>query len=110
MEVKILKKQQSINMDGKLCLVGNKMNKERIEQGTFKGAKYTDAEWDLIFSVPPTKKNADIIAKAIGRNPGAIELIWRYATTHKKDLMEKGTRAPFGLTCYEESRKRDWVA
>ena len=53
-----------------------------------KGQPYSDDEIRLILSLTPTAENAAKIAIVLGREPKAIELVYRKAMESQKDLLE----------------------
>lgn len=54
-----------------------------------RGRAYRDAEIRLILSTAPTQRNVLLLADALDRTPGAIDLIFRWASTPDWVVAEK---------------------
>ena len=71
--------------------------------------RWSDEDLDIVFSVLPTKENAEKLGKVMDRTPGSIQHVWAWSTSTKKRNMTLGPRGPWAERCRKAKVRNGWL-
>ncbi|MHA1146495.1 MAG: hypothetical protein ACTSRW_17285 [Candidatus Helarchaeota archaeon] len=90
--------------------VFRELEKERGWNDEFSGRPWTDDELRIVLSDAPTRENCLKHAKGFNRGYGAIEQIYRWASTSDKEIKRKRPTDKFVRQIKRIAKQLDWRA
>ena len=70
---------------------------------------WTEEDLDLIFTVLPTRTNAEKLGKVMDRTPDSIELAWKFSINTKKRNDTLGSRGKWAERCRKARIRNGWI-